>query len=143
MAPAGTIQSEKGKLLFLEDKEFIVDDFHKLIRKAGYDFLSTSDAEEALLVAEFEKPDAILLDIAVHVPENSDTIPGYDFFSALRKNPKTKDIPVIILTDSSSEDDRKKCERAGAAAYLTRRGQAPEKAMKVMEAVISKARDTD
>ena len=138
MAPSGTMESEKGKLLFFEDKKFIVDDFHKLLRKAGYDFLSTSDSEEALLVAEFEKPDAILLDIAVHVPENSDTGQGYSLFEAMKKNPKTKDIPVIILTDSSSEDDRKKCERAGAAVYLTRRGLTPEEAMKVMELIVNK-----
>jgi len=132
MAQAGTMESEKGKLLFLEDKKFIVDDFHKFIKRAGYDFLSTSDAEEALLVAEFEKPGAILVDMAL-------VDPGYDFLEELKKNIKIKNIPVVILTDSDSEDERKKCERMGAAAYIARRGKTPGEILRSVEAVINKS----
>ncbi len=139
MAQTGTMELEKGKLLFLEDKKCIVDDFHKFIKKEGYDFLSTSDAEEALLVAEFEKPGAILIDMTVYFPENSETMPEYDFLEKLKKNPKIKNIPVVILADSDSEDERKKCERMGAAAYITRRGKTPGGIFRFIEAVINKS----
>ena len=62
------------------------------------------------MVAEFEQPDIVLLDIIIPKPENTMAEQGYDFLKAVKKNPKTKDIPVVAFTNLDSLEDRKKCK---------------------------------
>jgi len=116
----------------------ILDIYHTLLEKEGYDFLSTKDIHEALTVTEFEQPDAVMLDIIIPKPENTMAEQGWDYLAAVKKNSKTKDIPIIVFTNLDTPQDREKSKKMGAAAYIFKRACTPREAMQGMADVIRK-----
>jgi CheY-like chemotaxis protein len=58
-----------------------------------YRIRAAADGEEALDAIMASRPDLILLDVMLTYPSE-----GYDLAAALKKNPDTADIPIVILT---------------------------------------------
>ena len=80
-----------------------------------FDVLSASDGESALEIATSEMPDLILLDVMM---------PGLDGFQVcerLRANPKTRHIPIVMVTALSDVSDRVRGLEAGADDFLPNR----------------------
>jgi len=96
-----------AKVAVVDDDRFIryLLDLH--LRKAGYEVFAAEDAVEAGRVILERKPDLILCDVDMPFMD------GYEFVSALRADPATRDIPVVFLTVSKSLDERAKPLRAG------------------------------
>jgi CheY-like chemotaxis protein len=130
------MRSDKGRILFVEDEKFLLNMYHDYFERNGYDFLTTGDIKEALIVTEFEQPDAVLLDIIIPKPENTVAEQGYEFLEAVKNNPKTKDIPIIVFTNLDTEQDRKKCQRMGAAAYIFKNAVAPNQVLETVAKII-------
>lgn len=63
---------------------------------------------------EEHSPKVILLDLYIPL------IDGFDLLEHIRKNKKTKDIPVVIITSSTSEIDKERCRQLGIEDYLTK-----------------------
>ena len=133
-----TMHSGKGRILFVEDEQELLNIYHVLLEKEGYDFLSTKDIKEALIITEFEQPDAVMLDIIIPKPENTMAEQGWEYLEAVKKNPKTKDIPIIVFTNLDTPQDREKSKKMGAAAYIFKRACTPREAMEGMADVIRK-----
>jgi len=130
------MRSDKGRILFVEDEKFLLNMYHDYFERNGYDFLTTGDIKEALVVTEFEQPDAVLLDIIIPKPENTVAEQGYEFLEAVKNNPKTKDIPIIVFTNLDTEQDREKCQRMGAAAYIFKNAVAPNQVLETVAKII-------
>jgi len=130
------MRSDKGRILFVEDEKFLLSMYHDYFERNGYDFLTTGDIKEALVVTEFEQPDAVLLDIIIPKPENTVAEQGYEFLEAVKNNPKTKDIPIIVFTNLDTEQDRGKCQRMGAAAYIFKNAVAPNQVLETVAKII-------
>jgi CheY-like chemotaxis protein len=99
------------KILIVDDSKFQRRALQNILEKAGYDSLQAQDGKEALTLAREGLPDLILLDMM---------LPGLDgraVLAALKNNPATSHIPVIILTGLSQKNEEK-LRTAGAAAYL-------------------------
>jgi len=96
-----------AKVAVIDDDRFIryLLDLH--LRKAGYEVFAAEDAVDAGRVILERKPDLILCDVDMPFMD------GYEFVSALRADPATRDIPVVFLTVSKSLDERAKPLRAG------------------------------
>ena len=142
MKPTGVMKSDKGRILFVEDEKHLVDMYHVFFEKNGYDFLSTKDIEEALHVTEFEQPYVVLLDIIIPTEENTIAEQGYDYLEAVKKNPKTKDVPIIVFTNLDTSQDRIKCEEMGAVAYIFKGAASPRDVLNTVAAVIKEHRKT-
>ncbi len=102
------------KILFIEDESALQKTFGDFLGKEGFELISALDGETGLKLAEKEIPDLILLDLIL--PK----IEGIELLKKLRENPKTKDIPVIVLTNV---EDFKKLQEAlelGVKAYLVK-----------------------
>ena len=99
------------KILLAEDSKFLRLATERALVRAGYAVSSASDGEEALKLAGENMPDVILLDMLL--PKLS----GHDVLKALKKNPTTADIPVVIMT-GLSEKNAKKLQVDGAFAFL-------------------------
>jgi twitching motility two-component system response regulator PilH len=81
---------------------------------AGFNTLSVGNAEEALSVARSERPQAILMDVVM---------PGTNGFQATRmlhNDPKTADIPIIIISSKKKASDKVWGLRQGAVGYITK-----------------------
>ena len=135
------MKSEKGRILFVEDEMNLVDMYHAYFEQKGYDFLSTADIEEALHVTEFEQPDVILLDLIIPKIENGvvhmDAEQGYVFLEKVKKNPKTKNIPIIVFTSLDTIKDRERCKEMGAIDYIFKGKALPKEVLTAVEKVIS------
>lgn len=99
-------------ILVVDDDPFIVDVVARFLKSKGFRVTSTTDPEKAVTLAEAEIPQLIISDLAM---------PGMDGITLVqdfKANPKTENIPLVLLTGSDKIDDIEKGFAAGAALYL-------------------------
>jgi len=135
------MKSKKGRILLVEDEKQLVDIYHDFLEMNGYDFLSTKDIAEALQLTEFEQPDLVLLDIIIPKPENTIAEQGWEYLAAVKKNPKTKDIPIVVFTNLETHRDRVKSEKMGASAYIFKRDCSPREVMEAIAEIIKTSKE--
>lgn len=100
------------KILIIEDEEKLRSAMEDYLTINGYITQGVNTGMEALnLLNETEEPDLILLDLM---------LPGMNGFETLKKIRATSDVPAIILTAKSSEEDQLKGFACGADDYLTK-----------------------
>jgi PAS domain S-box-containing protein len=80
----------------------------------GYRVLVAQDGEEGLQRADFMHPDLIMLDVMMP------GIDGFEVCRRLKKEAKTRDIPVIFMTARTEVDDKLQGFKAGAVDYVTK-----------------------
>ena len=103
-----------NRILIIEDDRILRKACETSLAKRGFDVLAASNGEEGIRQAEERLPDLILLDM--RMPK----LTGAETLAALKQNEKTRTIPVIILSNSSSESGMQKAETLGAAGYLVK-----------------------
>jgi two-component system, cell cycle response regulator DivK len=103
----------KTAILLVEDSRFLRIANERALVKAGYTVITAADGETALLMAREHLPNLILLDMML--PK----IDGIGVLRALKSDPHTTDIPVIVLTGLGQQNEAKLLKE-GAAAYLTK-----------------------
>jgi CheY-like chemotaxis protein len=99
------------KILVVEDSKFLRLTMERALARAGYEMSSAADGEEALLMAREKLPDLILLDMLL--PK----ISGPDVLVALKKDPLTAAIPVVVITGLSLKNAAR-LQGDGAVAFL-------------------------
>ncbi|MEQ1787190.1 MAG: response regulator [Acidimicrobiales bacterium] len=111
--PAGP--GSTGTILYIEDNPENARLVERLlIDRPGQDLVWASGGALGVEMAVGTQPDLILLDL--HLPD----LPGDDVLDRLRREPRTADIPVIVLSADATEPRIQALLRAGAAAYLTK-----------------------
>ena len=111
MLPEFVARKFQSKVLLVDDSKFLRMANELALSKAGFDVSTAADGEEALQVANDKLPDIILLDMML--PK----ISGQEVLRALKANPATMGIPVIVLTSLSQRNEEKLLSE-GAAAYF-------------------------
>lgn len=81
---------------------------------AGWEVMTASSGYEALIIAEAEQPDVILLDLMM--PD----MDGLMTFQRLQANYSTQAIPVILLTGDSQSADLQNCRNLGVRAMIAK-----------------------
>jgi CheY-like chemotaxis protein len=107
-----TIDFKNAKVLVVDDEDSNRHTACNMLSKFNLETLSTDRGEEAIRLAETYQPDAILLDIMM---------PGMDGFDAikeLKRNPKTKHLPVIAFTAYLEQKDKSRLQEAGFSGYI-------------------------
>lgn len=100
------------RVLLIDDSPTIVALLRKLLRQNGYDTLEALDAETGIKLACEEKPDIIFLDIV---------LPGMNGFTALRalrRDPLTKTIPIIMISGNAAATEQFYVQRIGADDFM-------------------------
>jgi two-component system cell cycle response regulator DivK len=98
-------------VLLIDDSKFLRRANELAISKSGYGVLVAADGEEGLRVARDRTPDVIVLDMML--PKVS----GPQLLHALKQDPRTARIPVIVLS-SLPQSNEAKLKSEGAAAYF-------------------------
>jgi twitching motility two-component system response regulator PilH len=101
----------KSKVLLVEDSKFLRVMTERVLSRAGFLVSTAADGEEALRIAKEQLPDIVLLDMMI--PK----ISGPDVLKALKENPVTTHIPVIVLSSLSQQNEERLIGQ-GAAAYF-------------------------
>lgn len=104
----------KPLILIVEDETDIVTLLRYNLEKEGFRVIAAGDGEEALLLAGEQSPNLMLLDWMLPL------MSGLEVCRQLRRNPKTRDIPVIMLTARGEEADRVRGLNSGADDYITK-----------------------
>jgi two-component system cell cycle response regulator DivK len=99
-------------ILIVEDNEKNLKLVRDVLRVKGYETAEAGTGEDGIKLAVEKKPDLILMDI--HLPGMN----GIEALGALRANPATAAIPVIAVTASVMQQDRKLITEAGFDAYV-------------------------
>jgi len=101
-------------ILYVEDDEFNLKIVRQLLSRTSYRLIEAVDGEQGVATALRELPDLILMDI--QLPKLS----GLDATRMLRGDPKTAQVPIIVVTSFALSGDDKKAQDAGASAYLAK-----------------------
>lgn len=102
------------KILFIEDEQSLQKTFGDVLKREGYEIISALDGEVGLRLIKSEKPDLVLLDLIL--PK----IHGLEVLEEIKKDPETKNIPVIILTNIERAKDVERALELGATTYLVK-----------------------
>ena len=104
----------KKKILLVEDNPATVDVIQKELEFLGYESIVAEDGKEGVEKATSYLPDLIIMDISL--PK----LDGLEASSLIRKNPKTKSIPILAATARALPGDKEKCLQAGCDDYIAK-----------------------
>jgi CheY-like chemotaxis protein len=99
------------KILIVDDSRFFRLVNERALVKAGHHVISAGDGDEGLRLAREQTPDLVVLDMMLPI------LGGPSVLRALRKDPQTASIPVLVLT-SLPKSNEWKLVRDGATAYF-------------------------
>src|ERR1700689_4155334 len=103
-----------ARILVVEDEKDLQDVLSYNLRQAGHDPIVVGAGHEALARVAGEPPDLVLLDLML--PDMS----GADLCRALKSNPATRHIPIVMLTAKGEEIDRVVGFELGADDYVSK-----------------------
>jgi len=103
---------QKPHVLIVEDDTFLSGMYVTKLTMEQLDVTLACDGQEALKTVKQNRPDIILLDLVL--PK----ISGFDVLAAIRKDPDTKSIPIILLTNLGDRQDVRRGLKLGATDYL-------------------------
>lgn len=101
-------------ILIVDDERDLVQVVEFNLRQAGFETVAAYDGEQALAAVRHRLPDLVLLDLML--PD----IPGTEICRNLKSNPRTKPVPVIMLTARGEEVDRVVGFELGADDFVTK-----------------------
>lgn len=102
------------KILIADDSKTERTHLRQVLLSGGYEVITADSGKAVLELLEVESPDLILLDV---IMDDGD---GYQTCRKLKRNPATKDIPVVMVSSKSNDVDRKWAMKLGAADYITK-----------------------
>ena len=109
-----TIDNSQYTVLVVDDVPVNILLVKGMLAKQKFKVLSATSGQQALEVLTHEHPDCILLDILMP------NMNGFETTRAIRANPKTQDIPIILLSALNSDSDIKEGMDAGANEFVTK-----------------------
>lgn len=101
-----------AKILIIDDTPLIVDMAKEVLLNEKYEVITASDGVEGLAIARETSPDLIILDVMLP------RLNGYEICRMLKFDEKYKDIPIIMFTSKSSEENKLMGEECGADDYI-------------------------
>ena len=99
-------------ILIVDDEPDLVKILTILFRAFGYETESAGDGQAALERVRAHRPDLVLMDVMMPV------MTGLDACSAIKADPATAGVPVVLLSARSQWDDRELGRQAGADAFV-------------------------
>ena len=101
-----------GKVMVVDDALADLRMMETMLRTAGHDVIARSDGEGTEEAVLNERPDVVLLDIVM--PKRN----GYEILRRLKRDERTRQTPVVLVSCRSEEVDRLWGRRQGADEYL-------------------------
>lgn len=122
---------KKGKVLLVDDDPLIIRMYEYRLRHDGYQVLLAFDGERAVIEAKKSLPDIILLDLMM--PKMN----GVEALKFFKKEPDTKNIPVIVLTNLGDDPSYiELTKELGAVDYLVKADTSLKELTKRVENII-------
>ncbi len=106
------MKNQKIKILIAEDDSFLAQMYSEKLEAEGFQVVLATNGVEAIDKMKLEKPELILLDLLM--PKKD----GFEVLKEKMTDMAIKNIPVIVLTNLSQNEDIKKCYDLGARDFM-------------------------
>jgi CheY-like chemotaxis protein len=106
--------TSKKRILIVEDDAEVLKTFSSLLSRSGYEVMTASAAMPAFFRVIQTRPDLILADLRMPMMN------GLEMIGQFKAHEDTRDIPVVVVTGSASEESRAAAFKAGCAGFLTK-----------------------
>lgn len=116
-----------GKVLYVEDEDFFATIIKKKLDDAGIETDVAPDGETALTMVGQHQYQLILLDVILPKMD------GFSVLETLQRDPATKDIPVVMLSNQSEDGNRQRAETLGAVAYFVKVNATPNDIVQMVQ----------
>ncbi|MFH0873489.1 MAG: response regulator [Candidatus Komeilibacteria bacterium] len=120
------------RILIVEDDDFLVQMYATKLELENFQVYLAMDGAKGLKIATKEKPDLILLDLLLPI------MSGFDVLEELKKNPETKNIPVLVLTNYGQKEHIDRCLSLGAEDYLIKAHFVPSEVVDRIKRILLK-----
>lgn len=107
-------KSKKKLILIVEDDEVILRALYLSFHEGEFTIATATDGETALTMTHRLKPDLILLDLVL--PKKT----GFDFLKEMKADPVLEPIPVIVLSNLGTSENKEKAKELGALDYFVK-----------------------
>ena len=103
-----------AKVLIIDDEAFILNLLKNGLLENGYDVVTANNGFEGILAVEEQQPDVVITDIMMP------RLTGLEFLKALKNNPDTAHVPVILISAMDQADMVQQGLDMGAIDYITK-----------------------
>lgn len=108
----GTTMEPSSRILIVEDNEMLAALLRRALVREGYDVVVARSGVEMMTLLYPHQPNLIVLDVGL--PDTD----GRDLLAALKKDPKTRQIPVIVWSGRYADSDRRIALELGAEDFV-------------------------
>ena len=108
------MSAARGRVLVVDDEPVNRELLESMLVPLGYDVRQAEDGRSGLRAARNDRPDVVLLDVMMPAMD------GFEVVRALREDPETKGLPVVMVTSLHDVQDRVRALQAGASDFLTK-----------------------
>lgn len=119
-----------ARILIIEDDPLISRMYQKIFTFEQYEVELAENGQEGIEMVDEFKPTLILLDVMM--PEMN----GLEVLDLLKKNPETKKIPVVMLTNLSGQQDAEIALQKGAVKYIIKSEYDPKEVSDMVKEVL-------
>ena len=119
-----------AKIVLVEDDPLLIDIYSTKFKNAGFDVAMVDRGDAAPVFIAQEKPDLVVLDIVL--PQKD----GWDILRAVKTNPKTKDVKIIILSNLGQKAEIEEGMALGAAGYLIKAHHTPSEVVREIKKIL-------
>lgn len=105
---------KRQKVLLVDDVQLLLELEKAFLKSLPVDILTARNGVEAIVVAHREQPDLIYLDL------NMPVMDGQTCCTALKTDPATRKIPVIMVTTAGNAEDELVCRNSGCDDFITK-----------------------
>lgn len=119
-------------VLIVEDDAFLAEIYQKKFEMEGFKVSTANNGEKGLADMKKKMPDVVLLDVLLPKMD------GFAVLDAAKADAKTKNIPIILLTNLGQKDDVQKGLQKGAEDYLIKTHFKPSEVVDKVRKVLYK-----
>jgi CheY-like chemotaxis protein len=120
-----------AKILIVEDDPLMSRMYEKIFTFEKFDVMMAHDGEEGLMLATTTSPTLIMLDVMM--PKMN----GLQVLERLKNDPRTKAIPVIMLTNLAGQQDAETALSRGAVKYLIKSEHEPKEVTDIVKEILA------
>lgn len=118
---------KRKKILLIEDDQMLREMYLTKFKGDNYEVEMAVNGADGLALIKSSLPDVVLLDIILPM------LDGFAVLEKIKADDSTKNIPVVLLTNLGTDEDRAKGERLGAVDYLVKANMTPEQVSKTIK----------
>jgi DNA-binding response OmpR family regulator len=115
------------KILLVEDDQMLREMYQTKFKSDGYEVETAANGADGLSLTKSGLPDIVMLDIILPM------LDGFAVLEKVKADETTKNIPVVLLTNLGTDEDRAKGEKLGAVDYLVKANMTPEQVSKTIK----------